>query len=397
MRNKRKRVGHFVRKLLPPTASFIKNQITAHINYVPVVVYKEYVESPFAREIKSSCRNLFLDNRKIHIEKKYSDFLYRKFRRITKGDVAKILSYLRNDNAKILHFHYGTDAGMYLDIIRYSKLPSVVSFYGYDCSSFPKWYFGYGRYYLSRVFRHVNYVLAMSEDMKNGLIDLGCPDEKIIVHYYGTDVAQFFYKRKYNEKGGANLLIVSSLDEKKGHLNVFKALEKTRQGNKIKIRFRVVGDGPLEKKLKQYVKQHNLNEIVTFVGPLKYLSKEFLQEFYNADIFMHPSIVASNGDKEGIPGTIVEAMATGLPVISTYHAGIPYVVRHMETGLLVNEWDINTLVEYICMLAEDANLRKQIGQKAQQYALDELDLKKKEIELERIYDFVIENHKKKNS
>jgi colanic acid/amylovoran biosynthesis glycosyltransferase len=390
-----KKVAHFVRKFLPSKTSFIRNQISSHVKYIPVIVFKEYVDSDFAEEIKSVYDYLFLEEGKMGIEMKYSALVYNRFRKITARDVFKTLSYLKNNNIKILHFHYGTDASRYLEIIKSSKLPSVVSFYGYDCSSFPRWYFGYGKRCLSKLFRHIDFTFAMSEDMRNDLIKLGCPEDKIIIHYYGTDIKNFYYKREYREKEKITLLMVSSLDEKKGHIYILKALERLERSIKSKICFRIVGDGPLDKKLKNYVKKHGLDKIVTFVGSLKYLSKEFLEEFYNADIFMHPSVVASNGDKDGIPGTIIEAMATGLPVISTYHAGIPYVINHRQTGYLVKERDVSALTEYICEFVEDVNLRKEIGQKAQQYALRKLDLKQKQIELENIYDFVIESQQKR--
>ena len=395
LKENQNRVAHLVRKLLPPFSIFIRNQIINHKRYDACVIYKEYIESDFADEIINTLPAFYCENGKKGIIKNYSKFLYNKpFRRLTLGDKKNIRKFLIDQRVDILHFHYGTDAGIFIDVAKHINIPSVVSFYGYDCSSFPHWYFGYGVRYLHKVFKYTSYCLAMSEDMKLDLQKFGCPENKIIIHYYGTDVSDFYYERKYETKDETIFLVVASLVPQKGHIFLLQAFAKARQLTCRNIVLRVVGTGYLESELREFVNSNGLNKHVHFAGPLKHLSKEFINEFYNADVFIHPSVVSNTNEKEGIPGAIIEAMATGLPVISTYHAGIPYVIHHMETGLLVNEWDINTLAEYICILAEDSNLRRQIGQKAQQYALEKLDLKQKEIELESIYDFVIENHSK---
>lgn len=396
LKQKQKQVAHFVRKLLPAFTSFIRNQIMNHIRYGVCIVYKDFIESDFAREIKGCFPCFYCDENKKGIHEKYSKFLYINFRRLTGGDKRNILAFILDNKVDILHFHYGTDAGVFLDIAKLLNVPSVVSFYGYDCSSFPHWYFGYGRHYLQNVFNYTDYCLAMSDDMKSDLLKIGCPENKIIVHYYGSDLQSFCYNRKYEVKNNITFLILASLVPQKGHLFLFQAFKKAMKMTNKKLHLRVVGKGYLESDLKKFVKKNNLRENICFVGSLKHLSKEFLQEFYQADVFIHPSITSQNKDKEGIPGAIVEAMATGLPVISTFHAGIPYIIHHGQNGYLVNEWDINRLAEYICKFAEDVELSKKIGKRAQKYAFEKLDLKCKERELESIYDYVIENHNKKS-
>ena len=387
-------VVHLIRKLLPAYASFIRNQIMNHSRYEARVVYKERVTSDFANEITGSLRSHHCNAGKWGVYKGYSRLLYsRPFRRLTLGDRRNIRSFLISQRADILHFHYGTDAGVFVGATRDLGIPRVVSFYGYDCTSFPNWFFGYGGQYLRKVFKQVDYCVAMSEDMKADLLGLGCPKSKIFVHYYGTEVSKFVYKRAYNNKPNITILIVASLDEKKGHIYLLKSLEKLTKAFKFRLRLRIVGCGPLDEELKNYVKSCNLENAVTFVGAHEYLSERFLKEFHDADIFAHPSVIASNGDKEGIPGTIVEAMAAGLPVVSTYHAGIPYILEHEKTGLLVKERDVDALAASISRLVLDSELRKRIGQNAQKYALKHLDLRQKQVELENIYDRVIEEFK----
>ena len=103
-----------------------------------------------------------------------------------------------------------------------------------------------------------------------------------------------------------------------------------------------------------------------------------------ADICVHPSVTHKT-TKEGIPGSVIEAMANGLPIISTYHAGISYAIETEKTGILVKEWDINELAHSILRLIESVELREKIGSAAQIHAINDLNLLKKESELEEIY------------
>jgi len=394
--NNRRRVAHVVRKMLPRFSSFIRNQVMNHLRYDAIMIYKEFIESAFAHEIMDMIPSFYCNERKMGIGKLYSDFLYRRpFRRLTNIDVSNVTRYLRIHNVNIIHYHYGTDAGVFVRAIASTKIPALVSFYGYDCSSFPDWYLGLGKFYLRRVFKNVDYCIAMSEDMKSDLLRLGCPEGKIIVHYYGTDVQRFLGEKTYDEKGEIILLSVGYLVPQKGHAFTLGAFRKALRMTNKKMRLRIVGEGRLEPSLKKYVARHGLSDCVDFVGPLKHLSREFLEEFSRADVFIHPSVTSNTNEKEGIPGAIVEAMASGLPVISTFHAGIPFVIHNGETGLLVHEWDTAMLAKFIVKLAEDAGFRKTIGRRAQEYALKNLDVKQKQKELENIYDLVIEEHNKR--
>ena len=121
-----------------------------------------------------------------------------------------------------------------------------------------------------------------------------------------------------------------------------------------------------------------------FKGHVKH-GKDFLQVLKNADVFVHPSIIDAKGDKEGIPGTIVQAMASGLPVVATYHAGIPEVIKPGKNGLLIREKDSVQLAEYLNELFSNEKKREFLGSNAMRTALNELDVRVKTKELELIY------------
>jgi colanic acid/amylovoran biosynthesis glycosyltransferase len=109
-----------------------------------------------------------------------------------------------------------------------------------------------------------------------------------------------------------------------------------------------------------------------------------VEEYQHADIFALPSITLK-GDKEGTPGTIVEAMACGLPVISTYHAGIPALITNEQDGLLVKEQDLEGLSQALGRLIEDRVLRERLGRAAVQTTASRCRLLSRTAELECIY------------
>jgi colanic acid/amylovoran biosynthesis glycosyltransferase len=150
--------------------------------------------------------------------------------------------------------------------------------------------------------------------------------------------------------------------------------------------YHLVGAGAYESIVRKEVQQTGLMNRVFFHGYIPHYDNR-LQEFYrNADIFILPSMTLNDYDKEGIPGTIVEAMANGLPVISTYHAGIPSIIRHSEEGLLIRERDVEAMAEAIFQLATHPELRERLGKKGQEKAKNDLDLRVGTGRLEMIYD-----------
>ncbi len=269
------------------------------------------------------------------------------------------------------------------------KIPKVVSVYGYECSGFPRRFLGFGKVLLKyRTFKYATTLFAMSPDMKNDLVKSGCPVEKIMIHYYGTDVEKFNQHHNYHDTKPCKFLIISGLTPQKGHIFLLKAFMNALSKNEH-ITLSIVGEGPQKNEIANYITENQLGEKVYMLGPVVYGSKEHLEFLASHDVFIHPSLTDVNGDKEGIPGAIVEAMASGLPVISTYHAGIPFIIENGRTGLLVNEHDTIALTEAILNMADSVNLRKKIGLAGQKFAFENLDLKEKEIELENIYNLLI--------
>lgn len=376
------KVAHLARKFLPPTASFIYNQIVRHQRYDPFIVYCEEAASVFKERLQME----YPHYQAVHGPIGHA--MYNYFRKLSPSDKVKLENYLQKSQAGIAHIHYGVDALVYADVFRNLQIPVLVSFYGYDCTSFPNRWAGFGKRWLQQdLFNNpaITAYTAMSPDMKEDLLRLGCPEHKIKVHYHGSDPDPFFQERKYPNKKDIRLLIISSLTEKKGHLFLLKAFKQAAARTSKNLHLDIAGDGTLRDTIIDFIKSENIKN-VKMHGLLPYGGEEHHALLNEADIFVHPSVTTARGEKEGIPGALIEARSAGLPVITTRHAGIPFIVEHGKTGLLAKENDVKELAEQILALADDHKMRQQIGEQGQSFTLKHLDVARKEQDLEKIYD-----------
>ncbi|MFC2157981.1 glycosyltransferase, partial [Acidobacteriota bacterium] len=146
------------------------------------------------------------------------------------------------------------------------------------------------------------------------------------------------------------ILTIGRMVEKKGHRFALEALSILKKRGKD-IQYWIIGDGPLKANLENLVSNLGLEEEVSFLGKMN--QNELLEIICRAHVLVLPSITTEQGDMEGIPLVLMEAMATGLPVISTEHSGIPELVVNGRTGLLVPEKDVVSLAEKIEILIDD--------------------------------------------
>ena len=376
-------VAHVIRAYLGPTETFVGNQIVTLEAYRPIVLchHRQPNSSYPFRDVYSVEEALTPGLRQI------DRIHYRLARRLPLLSARLLAQQAKVQAAQLLHFHYLVDARFFLALKRLTRLPCVVSGYGYDVSLFPRSLWGYGRWYLQPIFREMDCFIAMSEDMRRDLIRIGCPEDKIVVHYYGTDTDRFAYsQRVHAEKSPVNILMCGTLELKKAQDRVLQALFlwEQRAAQKNSFRVTLVGDGALRPRLQSLVAEYGWCHRVRFCGHIPYHDPRLVEQYRQADIFALPSITI-RGDKEGIPGTIIEAMAAGLPVVSTYHAGIPEVIEHDQDGLLVEEGDLEGLSLALGKLIENRALRERLGRAAVQTAIACCGLQSRTPELERIY------------
>ena len=390
MKSEKINIAHLIRTFLQPSETFVYNQIkfvNEENEYKVFVLCKNFKDDLNIENISILKVNELLSTR----QQKIDDLYYKFFRKLSNNAKKAILNYIKLNNIKLLHLHCIVDARYYLDVIKEAQIPIVVSGYGWDITNLPSKYYGVGKLYLKKLFNFVDIFLAMSEDMKKDMLKLGIPENKIIIHYHGINTQRFFSPdREYPQKEKMTLLFCGRLTDKKGPLVLLRAVNKIIKGNKeVNLNLKIIGDGPLRSKIQEFISENNLSSYVEILGHIQHFSTHLLNEYKNADIFILPSMVVKNNgkrqnDKEGIPGTLVEAMSSGLPTISTFHAGIPEVIKNGENGLLINENDFIELAEKILLLINDNNLRKKLGKNASNYSRL-LDVKIKTKDLVKIY------------
>lgn len=193
--------------------------------------------------------------------------------------------------------------------------------------------------------------LTVNAPFAKQLIECGAPPERVDTHHLGIPVKQYDFAPP-SIGTSLHFLSVSRLVEKKGLSVAIDALAMLRDSHsEINWSYDIGGDGPLEKDLRLQVDRVGLQDRVRFLGALSH--EETLNRISRADVMLVPSITAHDGDMEGIPVTLMEAMALGTPVCTTRHSGIPELVTHRETGLLSEENDAEGFRDNIVSLALD--------------------------------------------
>lgn len=182
--------------------------------------------------------------------------------------------------------------------------------------------------------------------------------DKIEIVRCGIDVNRFSQvERPLRDE--VTILTMGRFVEKKGIPYAIRAMAKLPENCSAVLR--VIGEGPLRGEIEQTIADLNIEDRVVLLGGLP--QSEVIREMQQADIFILPSVTAANNDREGLPVSILEAQAMKLPVVSTFHTGIPEGVIDGVTGSLVAEKDADALAEKLCMLINDRDLRQRMGEK----------------------------------
>jgi colanic acid/amylovoran biosynthesis glycosyltransferase len=271
---------------------------------------------------------------------------------------------------EIIHCHFGSNgilAAQAKDIGVSGKV--VTAFHGVDMSAFVQ---KYGNAAYRTLFSKGDLFMPISDYWKNKLIKMGCPEHKITVHRMGIDLGNFrFCERK--PSGTIKILSVGRLVQKKGHEYAIRAVAKLMKGVG-NIEYVIAGDGPLREKLQRLAAELNIEERVKFLGAI---SHEKVRQLYGQfHIFVLPSITADDGDQEGIPVVLMEAMATGVPVVSTFHSGIPELIEDGISGFLVPERDVDALAGKLKFLIQNTDIWGQVSHRARKVVEENYNIEK---------------------
>ncbi len=249
--------------------------------------------------------------------------------------------------ADVLHSHFGDQACWDLPVARRRKLPHVVTFYGYDVLRLPRSSPAWARSY-RKLFASVDRVTCEGPHMAQLVQNVGCPEDLIEVHHLGISLDDIPFAPRRYDGGTLRVLIAAAWREKKGITYGIEALANlVRDG--VDVELTIIGDAIAAPD--SIVEKRRIHEALDRTGMrartrlLGFQPHEaMVKEAYRNHVFLSPSVIAADGDVEGgVPVGILEMAATGMPVVSTSHCDIPYVLRDRETGLLAPERDPEAL------------------------------------------------------
>jgi len=254
--------------------------------------------------------------------------------------------------SSIMHAHFSCIGWNYSHLAETKNVPMIVSFYGYDYEYLPNrepvW-----RERYAELFRRVSMFIAEGDIGRNKLINMGCPKEKVEVVHLGVETSIIPFYRRLKRPGELRLIQVATFTSKKGHdvtVKAFVIAAKRCPG----ITLTLVGKDPegIRGPLQRAIRESGLDGQVEFIDGIDFTKLHSLFKSYH--LFIHPSRYGNKGDSEGgAPVVLLDAQATGMPVLATTHCDIPEEVIHGVTGILVDEGDIEQLAveieRFYCM------------------------------------------------
>jgi len=282
------------------------------------------------------------------------------WRRLTRYNEKFILKYLKKSN--LFHVNFGYNAVAMQQYASIAGIPMTAYFLGWDASGCLR-----NKEYREQLKEATfDAVFVNSQDMKIRLTPYLPSEMDCHVVYCGIPLERFPFKLRRSVPEGATFLQVSRLDGKKGVDITIKAFSQYIKKDPS-ARLIIAGDGPLKEELLRLTSELGLEGHVNFLGFIGY--KKYIELLHAADVFIHPSVTSEEGDMEGLPNAVCEAMACGLPVISTRHSGIPEVIDDGLNGFLVEERDVEGLCSRMISLKNtdiemiSNNARKKIEEK----------------------------------
>ncbi len=209
--------------------------------------------------------------------------------------------------------------------------------------------------------------------------------DKIFTVYHGVEITKWLSNLSYHEirYSEIRILSVARLVEKKGLIYLLKAIRLLVQRN-IQVTCTIIGEGPQKECMENYIKDNGLENFVRLVN---FLSQEQIKNFLaHSDIFILPSVIAKDGDRDGLPSVILEAMLNGVPIISTPVSGIPEIIKDRITGILVREKDGKAIADAVIRLKNSPELYYKITSNGRKEVIEKFDLEENTNDLKKIFE-----------
>ncbi|MFY0802776.1 glycosyltransferase [Peribacillus frigoritolerans] len=353
-----KTIAYFVSENIKTHQRFIYNQIVKITNYRTIVI------GPFDNADRT-------------------EFPFENYYNINK--IKDLKKFFEEQDIIAIHAHHGSHGQEILPVCEKYNIPLIVSIRGRDGSDRPEIFEKNAKRY-SALNKHGAHYYPVCQYLAEGLRRLGIPAKNMHVLYGGIELDLFpFSNRTLPTIGEIRVLSVGRLVDKKGFVTLIKAFKRiyTQYPN---ARLHIIGAGEDEKRIKSTIAEYNLKDVVILRGAMD--SKQVSDELKKAHIFCLASQTAKNGDIEGIPNALKEAMASGLPVVSTRHAGIPELIEHQRTGYLAPEKNEMELAKGIQFFIENPDIWTGYTERARKVIEEKFDVNKQIIEQQRLYSLI---------
>lgn len=297
----------------------------------------------------------------------------------------QICNDLRAKRIKVILAEYGPTGCSLIDACKLAKVPLIVHFHGFDAAHYNTLAIFKEKY--KELFSTASSIVVVSKRMGQNLIELGADKRKIFNIPYGVNLS-FFYGTNPEQNPPIFIAVGRFTDKKAPHLTIkaFEIVHKKINSAKLIM----IGNGEKYKECVKLIKKLNLKSSVEFKGILDHDSIK--KELSKARAFVQHSIRPENGDMEGTPNSILEASSMGLPIVSTFHAGIPEAVLHNKTGFLVNELEYEKMADYMLRLAEDPKLAGLMGKAGRKHMENNYSLEKQIDKLKELIIISINNY-----
>lgn len=265
---------------------------------------------------------------------------------------------------------------------------AVTTFRGYDATQYLR---NRPNAYVD-LFREGELFLAVSRSIERHLINRLCPPDRLVVQRSGVRCQAIAYReRRLGPGEPVRILSVARLVEKKGIEYGIHAIGRLVAAGKA-VRYEIAGEGALRAELERLVEELRLQSVVFLLGGRSH--HEVLERMQKAHILLVPSVRAAKGDEEGIPIVVNEAMASGLPVVATAHAGVPEIIEHGVSGFLVEERNDAALADQLARLIDESDAWQRVAHAARRKIEQEYDSERLGTELDRLYWRAIEERQR---
>lgn len=298
---------------------------------------------------------------------------------ISQGEARRMESIFRSGPCRLVHLFFGDSAIHLLPFLRRSRCPVLVSFHGSDVAgAFASDDFRMAR---EQLFAIVALVACRSEDLSHRVASLGCPRHKLRVMRAVLPEFPKAVPRMAPAAGAWRILQAGRMVPKKGMATALAAFARFLAVYP-NARLTIAGEGPLRTALEAEARKLDIAGAVRFPG--FFTQEELAREFVSSHFYLHPSETVS-GDREGVPNSLLEAMASGLPVVSTRHGGIQEVIQHGSTGLLCPEGDAEALAKALLSLADSAADYSRISLAGMSFVRQEFSTSRQVESIESLY------------